>query len=141
MALIEIVREVTLPQSEAWSRLTDWRRHGDFVPLTTITLTPHGFTARTGVGALAFDDPMEIVTITEPSFCRLEKRGRIVTGWAELTVESTTSGSRVVWREDIHVKGTPRFSDALTRASSRLLFSRVIDGLLAVQKDSPSAPA
>ncbi len=131
MALIEIVREVPLPQSESWSRLTDWPRHGDFVPLTTITLTPNGFNARTGAGPLAFDDPMDIVTWDEPSFCRLEKRGRRVTGWAELSVESTPSGSRVTWREDIHVRGMPRLAGGLTKASSRRLFGRVIDGLLA----------
>lgn len=131
MALIEIVREVPLQPSEAWSRLTDWQRHGDFVPLTSITLTGNGFVARTGVGPLAFDDPMEIVTWVDHSFCRLEKRGRLVTGWAELTVEAHGTGSRVVWREDIHVTGTPRFADGLTRASSKRLFARVIDGLLA----------
>ncbi len=130
MALIEIVREVPLQQEEAWSRLTDWQRHGDFVPLTSIRLLDNGFVARTGVGPLGFSDPMEIVEWAEPSYCRLEKRGRIVTGWAELSVEPLDLGSRVVWREEIHVTGMPRLADGLTRASSRRLFSRVIDGLL-----------
>lgn len=131
MSLIEIVREVPLGPAEAWRRLTDWQRHAKFVPLTSITLTDHGFNARTGLGPFAIDDPMEIVEWDAPTYCRLEKRGRIVIGWAELRVEPHGQGSRVVWREDIHVRGTPRFSDGLTRASSKRLFGRVIDGLLA----------
>lgn len=131
MALIEIVREVRLDPAEAWARVTDWARHGDFVPLTRIALTPQGFDAFTGVGGVGFHDPMDVVEWREPSFCRLEKRGRVVTGWAELQVEPHAAGSRVTWREDIQVWGMPRFMDGVTRASSRALFSRVIDGLLA----------
>lgn len=131
MALIEIVREVDLIPAESWKRLTDWEAHGRFVPLTRITPTERGFVARTGVGPVGFDDPMDVVEWREPSFCRLEKRGRRVTGWAELGVEPLGTGSRVTWREDIHVRGLPRAFDGLTRASSTRLFSRVIDGLLA----------
>ena len=46
------------------------------------------------------------------------------------TVDPVDAGSRVIWREDIHVTGMPRFMDGVTKASSRALFSRVIDGLL-----------
>lgn len=130
MALIEIVREVRLTPAEAWRRLSDWEAHGRFVPLTSVAASPGGFVARTGVGRFGFDDPMEIVTWDPPSFCRLEKRGRVVKGWAELSVEPHGDGSRVTWREDIQVKGVPRAFDGLTRASSTRLFSRVIDGLL-----------
>ncbi len=130
MALIEIVREVPLAPNTAWARVTNWPAHGQFVPLTTVTATTDGFLARTGISRLGFDDPMEIVAWQEPTFCRLEKRGRLVTGWAELTVEPDGEGSRVTWREDIKVKGVPRLFDGLTRRASARLFSRVIDGLL-----------
>lgn len=131
MALIEIVREVRLTPDETWRRITDWPAHGRFVPLTKVSKTPGGFLARTGVGPVGFNDPMEIVTWNEPSFCRLEKRGRAVKGWAELSVEPHGDGSRVTWREEIRVTGVPRALDALTRRASARLFSRVIDGLLA----------
>jgi len=131
VALIEIVREVDLTPAEAWARLTAWERHGEFVPLTTVALTPDGFDAFTGVGRLGFHDPMEVVERRAPEFCRLEKRGRVMAGWAELSVAPLGTGSRVRWREDIHVRGVPRFLDGLTKASSRALFSRVVDGLLA----------
>jgi len=74
---------------------------------------------------------MQIVASNEPSFCRLEKRGRLVKGWAELSVEPQGDGSRVTWREEIKVRGVPRALDGLTRRASTRLFSRVIDGLLA----------
>ena len=131
MALISIVREVPLTPQESWARLTDWAQHGRFVPLTRITVTDGGFDAFTGVGRVGFHDPMEVVEWREPEFCRLEKRGRLVTGWAELEVQPIPSGSRVTWREDIHVRGMPRFMDGPTKASSTKLFSRVVDGLLA----------
>jgi carbon monoxide dehydrogenase subunit G len=131
VALIEIVREVRLDPAEAWERLTDWEQHGRFVPLTRIRRTDAGFVARTGLGPVGFDDPMEVVRWDAPRSCRLEKRGRVVSGWAEFVVEPHDGGSRVTWREDIHVVGTPRFADPLTRAASTRLFSRVIDGLLA----------
>jgi hypothetical protein len=129
--MIEIVREVALTPVEAWARVTAWERHGEFVPLTRIALTPNGFDAFTGIGRVGFHDPMEVVEWREPSFCRLEKRGRVMTGWAELSVVPSGDGSRVTWREDIHVKGVPGFLDGITKASSRALFSRVVDGLLA----------
>ncbi len=130
MALIEIVREVHLTPAEAWRRLTDWQQHSSFVPLTTIALTPNGFDAFTGVGRVGFHDPMDVVEWREPTYCRLQKRGRVVNGWAELSVAPLGEGSRVTWREDIRVTGVPRALDGLTRASSTRLFSRVIDGLL-----------
>jgi hypothetical protein len=134
--MIEIVREVRLTPAESWARITDWERHGEFVPLTRIAPTSRGFDAFTGLGPVGFHDPMEVVEWREPEFCRLEKRGRLVQGWAELEVEqlgtdAEPSGSRVTWREDIQVRGMPRFMDGITRSSSRALFSRVVDGLLA----------
>lgn len=130
MARFEIVREVRLSAEETWQRVTDWEQHARHVPLTRIILTGNGFVARTGVWRLTFDDPMEVVEWREPSFCRLEKRGRRVTGWAEVHVELLPSGSRVTWREDLHVRGLPRAFDGLTRAVSTKVFSRVIDRLL-----------
>lgn len=130
MALIEIVREVALTPVEAWRRLTDWPKHGEYVPLTSITLTPRGFDAFTGIGRVGFHDPMDVVESRQPAYCRLEKRGRVVKGWAELSVDPLRAGCRVTWREEIRVTGVPRAFDGMIRASSRRLFSRVIDGLL-----------
>ncbi|NEC81673.1 SRPBCC family protein, partial [Streptomyces sp. SID7958] len=103
---------------------------GSAVPLTRITVTtppPTGegtvFVARTGLGPLSFRDPME-VTVWEPpgdgtpGRCRLEKRGRVVTGWAEIEVRPGPGGrARVEWREDLRIALVPAvFDGALARA-------------------------
>jgi carbon monoxide dehydrogenase subunit G len=131
VAAFQLVREVRLDPQDAWNRVTDWQRHGQFVPLTRITITPDGFDAFTGLGPLGFHDPMQIVEVRAPQLCRLVKRGRVVTGWAELAIEPLAGGSRVIWREDIHVRGLPAFLDEMTRLASQRLFGRVLDGLLA----------
>ncbi len=126
---IEIVREVPLSQQEAFSRLTDWQRHGDVVPLTTVRLTDTGFVARTAIGRFGFDDPMDVVEWDPPRFCRLEKRGRVIRGWAEISVWPTASGSKVVWRELAHVTGVPRIFAGAERATGTALFRRLLNGL------------
>jgi hypothetical protein len=142
MALFVVTHNTTRTPAEAWERLTDWPRHGRYVPLTTITVPtppPPGvgttFVAHTGVGRLGFDDPMT-VTEWEPPVdggagrCRLEKQGRVALGWAELTVEPIATGTRASWREDISIAHLPRLADGATAASSRLLFGRVLRRLL-----------
>ncbi|MER5729523.1 SRPBCC family protein [Streptomyces sp. NPDC002138] len=143
MPVIRILRRTSLPAPEAWRRLTDWERHGARVPLTRTMITtapPTGvgtrFTARTGVTGVTFDDPMEVVLWHPPSddapgLVRLEKRGRVVRGWAEIEVRPLpTGGAEVRWREDIRIPALPRPLDPVVAAAGRRLFARVIDHLL-----------
>src|SRR5947208_12509329 len=93
-----VTRDSPLPVEAAWERIVDWAAHGRYVPLTRIevrTPPPNGlatvFSARTGLGRFGFDDPMEVVEWEPPQDgsagrCRLVKRGRVMTGWAELSV-------------------------------------------------------
>src|SRR3954453_6707092 len=127
-----------LPPAVAWARLVDWPRHGRFVPLTSIEVTtppPAGvgtvFVARTGVGRFGFDDPLEVVTGDPPRHCRIEKRGWVMLGWAELTVEPRATGSRASWREEATPARLPGFLSGASTASGRLLFGRVLRKLLA----------
>ncbi|MEV3855567.1 SRPBCC family protein [Streptomyces sp. NPDC050095] len=138
MAHVRIVRETPLSAVEAWRRLTDWERHGDVVPLTRVTVatpppTAAGtvFVARTGVGRCAFDDPMEVVAWQPPRRCRMVKRGRFVTGWAEFEVRPLgPGGARVEWREELRVRGVPAVADPLLAAAGRRMFGRAVAGLL-----------
>ncbi|MFD5317627.1 SRPBCC family protein [Streptomyces sp. NPDC127098] len=142
MPLIRLVRRTPLPAAEAWRRLTDWPRHGTHTPLTRVTVTPPGPTgtgtlvvARTGVGRLAFDDPMEVTAWQPPTaagrgFCRLAKRGTFVLGWAEIEVHAEGGGSHVGWREEMRVNRLPRALDAPTGWAGRLLFAHLLDALL-----------
>ncbi|MFJ7496151.1 SRPBCC family protein [Streptomyces sp. NPDC097727] len=148
MAVFRIERFTSLPAAEAWRRVTDWERHAAQVPLTTITV-PTGlttrigtvFVARTGVGPLGFDDPMEVVRWTPPAagragLCRLEKRGSLVLGRASIDVYPTDSGSHVVWVEELTVRLLPRWADPLLAGAGRRIFGRVLDGIL----DRPARP-
>ncbi|MFF9804630.1 SRPBCC family protein [Streptomyces coeruleorubidus] len=143
MVNILLERTVPLPLDEAWRRITLWPRHGEVVPLTEVRVDPPGPTrvgtvivARSGVGALAFDDPME-VTVWQPpedgapGMCRLEKRGRVVLGWAELEVRPGPGGrTRVVWREEIRLRLLPSLFDGVLRPSARYVFGRALNRLL-----------
>ncbi|MET9607518.1 SRPBCC family protein [Streptomyces sp. NPDC006512] len=148
MPAIRIIRRSPLPPAEVWRRLTDWERHGAQVPLTRTIIETEPpthvgtrFTARTGVGRVTFDDTMEVVLWQPPAappaapsagLVRLEKRGRAVTGRAEIEVRPLPSGgTEVHWREDLRPRGVPRLLDPLTAAAGRLLFTRALTRLLA----------
>ena len=137
-----VTRDCAHPPVAAWSRITDWSRHARWVPLTTIevvTPLPNGvgtvFNARTAVGPLGFDDPMEIVEWQPPSGdspgrCRVEKRGTVMHGWAELAVQPTGAGSRATWTGAITPARLPAFTDPVSRLASTLLFGRLLRRLL-----------
>ncbi|MYT73868.1 MULTISPECIES: SRPBCC family protein [unclassified Streptomyces] len=138
-ARIRIVRDTPLSPDEAWLRLTDWERHGDVVPLTRVTVTTPPptaagtvFVARTGTARrIGFDDPMEVVAWEPPHRCRLEKHGRVVTGWAEFEVRPLDGGgSRVEWREELAVWGLPKAADPVLRTAGQWMFGRAVAGLL-----------
>ncbi|MDI3388820.1 SRPBCC family protein [Streptomyces sp. B-S-A8] len=144
MPEFRIARRCPLPPAEAWRRVTDWPRHAAQVPLTrTTVLTPppagHGtrFVARTGAGRFAFDDPMEVTEWHPPGpgaefgRCRLVKTGTFLTGWAEIEVRPLGTGSSVVWREDLRVRRLPRFLDALTARTGRVVFGYALRKVLA----------
>lgn len=161
MARFEVIRHTASSPQETWLRLTDWPRHGDHIPLTSVRLDTHssplagvgsGFVARTSIGPLGFDDAMEVTwwqppggdasdAADQPSgaaplplptagMCRLRKRGRVVTGWAVLTVTATAEGSVVSWLEDIHIRGAGGWLDWPLRLAGARAFGRVVDGLL-----------
>ncbi|MFJ2817362.1 SRPBCC family protein [Streptomyces sp. NPDC087294] len=143
MVYFLVERTVALPLGEAWRRVTCWARHGEVVPVTRVRVVTPGptgegtvFVARSGLGPLAFDDPMEVTvwvppTEETPGRCRVEKRGRVLTGWAELEVRPGPGGrSRVVWREDLTVRFVPALFDPVLARASRWIFGRAVNRLL-----------
>jgi hypothetical protein len=149
VSAFRITRAVTLPADEVWARVTDWPAHAAQVPLTAVvavTPPPTGvgtvFVARSGTGRLGFDDPMEVVRWEPPGAtdgdgrsggdgrCRLEKRGRVITGWAEIEVCPRGSGTVVVWAEELRISLLPRLFDPLVGRVARWVFGRALDGLL-----------
>ncbi len=143
MANFQLERTAPLPLDEAWRRLTEWPRHARAVPLTRIEVTPAAPThegtlviARSGIGPLSFADPMEVTVWRPPGddtpgLCRLEKRGRVVTGWAEIEVRPGPGGrARVVWREEIGVRFLPGGLDGVVERVGRYVFGRGVNRLL-----------
>jgi hypothetical protein len=141
VATFELVRRTSLPVEETWSRLTDWERHGGLIPLTTVTVTGPAnhvgavFVARTSIGQLGFDDPMEITVWRPPEQsghgeCSMVKRGSVVRGGAELTVSRVPGGSEVRWREEATLSFGGRLLDAVNKHAGKLVFGRLIDRLL-----------
>ncbi|MCX5443410.1 MULTISPECIES: SRPBCC family protein [unclassified Streptomyces] len=136
-------RTAPLPIDEAWRRLTEWPRHAGMVPLTRVTLVTDPpnrvgtrFVARSGIGPLAFDDPMEVTVWCppvdgQPGRVRLEKRGRFVLGHAELEVRPGPGGrTRVLWREELRLRWLPSLFDPLLARVARAVFGRAVNGLL-----------
>ena len=116
MAGFSAAVDVRAEPERVWRLLTDWPAHGRWVPLTSIAvLTADGagvgarFVARSGVGRLGFDAPMEVTRWQPPAgevpgVCELLKLGRLITGTARLEVRALPSGStRASWSEQVEI--------------------------------------
>jgi hypothetical protein len=138
----EVVRHTHLGADEAFARLTDWPRHGQFIPLTTIQLVGliredvgARFVARTSLGPFHFDDPMEVTYWQRPAegspgVCRVDKRGRVVLGSTVITVTPSREGSVVHWQEDATIRVLGPVASWPNRVAGRRIFGRLLDGLL-----------
>jgi hypothetical protein len=142
VAGFDVVRHTPLSAAEAWRRVTAWERHGELVPLTRITVNTApatgqvSFVARTAIGPLGFDDVMAVTysrapTDSKPGLVRIVKQGRVVLGWAVLTVTPTDSGSEVRWHEEARLRGTRGPIVAVVDRVVARGFGRLLDGLLA----------
>jgi Polyketide cyclase / dehydrase and lipid transport len=146
--------DIGAPVDRVWERITDWPGHGRWIPLTTVRVTSDRadgvgatFVGRTGVGPLAFDDPMEIVEWTPPTgatpgHCRIRKLGRVVLGEAWLDVNAHAGGSTVRWTEDVQLAPVrlTRPADRLISFGGRVGFDRVLRGL-ARELEAEASPA
>lgn len=133
------VADCAAPAAEAFDRVTDWEAHTRWVPLTTVRLTRGDggvgsrFTGRSGVGPVAFDDPMEVLSRVPPEAgragrCEVVKLGRVVTGRAWVEVHARGTGSRVEWTEDVEVAPArlTRPLAPLLALAGRLAFTAVL---------------
>ena len=133
-------RTTPLHPDVAWSSLTDLAEHAHDVPLTEVVVPDGGLVlgaevvARTRLGPLAAADRM-LVTALEPGRrLRLHKTGRLLRGWAEITVTEdprSPGGAVVSWVEELWLPGLARVTRPLGDRLGPLLFGRVVDGVLA----------
>lgn len=142
MADVRAVREIDAPADRVWPVLVDWPSHGRWMPLTTVrvlTDRPDGvgarFVGRTGIGPLAFDDPMEVVEWQPPAAdgagrCAVVKQGRVVLGRAAFEVVSLADAgrSRVTWTGQVELApaGLTRPLAPLVAFGGRLLYGRAL---------------
>jgi len=144
MATFTIERVVAAPPPTVWQIITDWSGYARWMPLTTMRLDqgPTGvgwsFAGLTGVGRLRFSDVMRITDWAPPTDVgsgtfRLVKVGRLLAGWAEVSVLPVAGGeqTRLVWRENIVIRPVVlgRLLVPLTDRINRALFARVVDAM------------
>lgn len=56
--------------------------------------------------------------------------GRAGLGVGRIEVYAQGSGSRVVWTEDVRVRGVPAIFEPLAKIGGQWMFGRALDGLL-----------
>ncbi len=108
------------PPARAWARVWDLDRHTQVIPLTTVTPDPPdtalaegvGFTGRTSLGPLAFDDMMRVTrwrppTRAEGGHAVVVKTGRLLGGRIEVAVAPASGGSVLTWRQSVELPWLP----------------------------------
>jgi uncharacterized protein YndB with AHSA1/START domain len=146
MGTFAIERVVAVPPSRLWEVITDWAGYARWMPLTIMRLDPGparvgwSFAGLTGVGRLRFADLMRVTEWIPPSGAgpgafRLVKVGRLLAGWAEVSVTPIAGGkqTRLLWRENIVIRPPllGRFMGPLTDRFNKVLFATVIDAMVA----------
>lgn len=101
--------EVDLPVEDTWAAAVDWAWQGTWIPATQVSVTSgrgsavgDRIVARTALGPLGFDDPMEIVVWDAPRRCDVRHLGRVVRGSGSFRVDPLPAGrARFTWSEDV----------------------------------------
>ncbi|KRE54947.1 SRPBCC family protein [Phycicoccus sp. Soil748] len=144
MAALHLVRETSATPAQVWDVVAAFDGYGAWMPMTRMVTDEGqprvgwGFAGLTGLGRLAFSDSMLVTRWDPPAdgttgVFRVVKTGRLLGGWAEVTVSPREDGgSRLDWVEDVVVRPLPfkRFFDPLLDRASAWLYGRAIDAML-----------
>ena len=146
MGTFTIERTVAVPPAQVWDVITDWAGYARWIPLTRMRLDQGptrvgwSFAGLTGVGPFRFSDAMRITDWAPPSDAgpgafRLVKVGRLLAGWAEVSVLPVAGGeqTQLLWRENIVIRPVPlgRLLAPLTDRVNEALFAKVVDDMAA----------
>lgn len=150
MSSFEVVADCDLTALQAWDAVTHWPAHGRHVPLTRVEVTQDAgglgdvFVGRTGLGRLAFDDPMRVTfwqppTPDGPGRCVITKLGRVVGGHASIEVRAVGDSSQVRWTEEVEIgpRWLQRLGAPLVSRAGALVFGRTLRRLLADAEHAP----
>jgi len=146
MGTFTIERIVAVPPPQVWDAVTDWAGYARWMPLTTMRLDQGptrvgwSFAGLTGIGRLRFSDVMRITNWAPPSGAgpgafRLVKVGRLLAGWAEVSVQPIAGGSQthLLWRENIVLRPVllGRLLAPVTDRFNKALFASVVEAMSA----------
>ena len=150
-------RTIGAPVTRVWSVVTDFAGYGRWIPLTSMRVDPlpvgvgWGFGGFTGLGRVGFLDSM-LVTVWEPptddadraSFF-VRKTGRVLAGWAEVTLEPRDDGrTQLTWTEEIVPRPEPlgRLLVPIADPVTARLFARAVDAMAqAAEEGTPDSAA
>ncbi|WP_050668769.1 SRPBCC family protein [Luteipulveratus halotolerans] len=139
---VQIVRTSPVAAERLWEVFVDWPRHGAYVPLSRLEVTGRPgvgqvVDAITRLGPLEVHDTMRVDIWQPPSRERpgvalLTKTGRVLSGFGRLEITATGAGSRVQWDEDVRPRPAwlGRLTAPVATVPTRMLFARVVDGLV-----------
>jgi uncharacterized protein YndB with AHSA1/START domain len=146
MGTFVIERIVAVPPRQMWGIVTDWAGYARWMPLTTMRLDQGptrvgwSFAGLTGLGRVRFSDVMRVTEWAPPAETgaaafRLVKVGRLLAGWAEVSVQPIAGGeqTRLSWRENIVIRPVAlgRLLAPLIDRLNRAVFARVVDAMAA----------
>ncbi len=141
-----LTRRSVADPATLWAVVTDVGAHGRWIPLTRMVTDPGptrlgwGFAGVTGLGPVGFSDAMVITLWAPPDGetgsgrMRLVKVGRVLLGWADVTVgPGPDGGSVVAWTEELgpRPRGLSRLLAPASRRLGAVLFGRALDGMVA----------
>ncbi|HEY7718319.1 MAG TPA: SRPBCC family protein [Pedococcus sp.] len=165
MAPFTHVRTCPAHPTTVWDVLTDFAAYGSWIPLTTMRVddgAPRvgwGFAGLSGVGPLRFADTMLLTRWEPPGAAGSDdgdaagrdgthgrfaviKTGRLLGGWADVTVEPAPEGSAVRWTEELTLRPAPvgRLARPVTDRVGAPMFARALDAMLAEAVARESVP-
>lgn len=124
MSHFSLTLSTELAPTEAWARLWDLERHTAVIPMTVVRLDGPdlalaegaGFTGRTALGPIGFDDTMRVrewrpPTSSDAGRAVIDKTGRLLGGRIEAEVgplrADDEGGTQVRWRQEVRLPWLP----------------------------------
>lgn len=135
-----------------WERLWDLDRHTAAIPLTRVwsldgrPLRPgSGFVGRTGLGALGFDDRMQVAEWTPPRHAVVRKTGPWLRGTITVDLDADGGHTRLRWHQTFGARGVPdvvaRMVAPLVARGYRVALHRILAGSAAAESEEPGSVA
>jgi Polyketide cyclase / dehydrase and lipid transport len=138
LTTLSVSVDIDATVERTWAVVTDWERQGEWMPMTDVRVsadTPMGvgakISARSGVGAASFVDPMVVDVWAPPHRCEVVHLGKLVTGRGVFTVEALPDDrSRFTWQEQLEGEGLRRIIDRAGLPPTRVLLNVALKRLV-----------